>query len=359
MNFFSKRKHKKLDTDKAENAALNGAEITDSAQEYPSENIFENSLEEFSEDDIILSEKAAARRGFSVFDFIRKIFIAFFLVVFVASSVLLVQNMVAKKKGSDIYNKLEEAFFAGGFDVDSINGLDSNGSAVKVLLKDTGHRPVTSMSDISKEEAGSVEISRGYNEELEKMRAGLRSLAQINPDVYGWISVPGTDINYPIVQGNDNDFYLDHAYTGDFLPMGAIFADYRCDGNIKNNPNTVLYGHNIENMSGRSMFHDVTKFFRDEYFNNTQIYLYTLDGIYVFEVFAVYETRYDYQYFKTTFETSEEFLAFANEVHANSAKVKDMEFTEEDCLLTLSTCTNGPFYARYALHAKLVKIIEG
>lgn len=358
MNFFSKRKHKILNTETAESSAPEELEISGETVENP-ENIFENSLEEFSEDDIVLSEKAAKKSGFSLYDLIRKIFIAFFLVVFIVSSVLLVQNIVAKKKGSDIYNKLEDAFFSGGFDVDSINGLDSNGSAVRVLLKDTDHRPVTSMSDVAKEEAGSVEISRGYNEELEKMRAGLRSLAQINPDVYGWITVPGTDINYPIVQGNDNSFYLDHAYTGDFLPMGAIFADYRCNGDIKSNPNTVLYGHNIENMSGRSMFHDVTKFFRDEYFNNTQIYIYTLDGIYVFDVFAVYETRYDYQYFKTQFETADEFLKFANEVHSNSAKVKEMDFAEDDCLLTLSTCTNGPFYARYALHAKLVKIIEG
>jgi len=361
MNFFSKNKNKLNNTEEQceISAATDGNDLMENSEEKIASRIFEDSLDDFSEADIVLSEKGAKSSKFSLFDLIRKILLCIFLLVFIVSSVLLVQNILSKQKGNDIYNKLEEAFFSGGFDVDSVNGLDSNGSAVNVLLKDTDHRPATSMSDISKEDEGSVEISRGYNEELEKMRAGLRSLAQINPDVYGWITAPGTDINYPVVQGNDNDFYLNHAYTGDFLPMGAIFADYRCDGNIKNNPNTVLYGHNIENMNGRSMFHDVTKFFRDEYFNNTPIYIYTLDGIYVFEVFAVYETRYDYQYFKTTFETSDEFLKFANEVHSNSSKTKVMDFKEDDCLLTLSTCTNGPFYARYALHAKLVKIIEG
>ncbi|MBP3368195.1 MAG: class B sortase [Clostridia bacterium] len=358
MNFFSKLKNRNK-TAKEENAVPSEELDVAMESEESRSGIFESSLDEFCEADVDLSEKAAKVSRISVFEIVRRIVLAVFLLVFIVSCALLVQNLISKQKGSDIYDKLEDAFFSGGFDVDSVNGLDSNGSAVRVLLKDTDHRPATSMSDISKEDASSVEVSRGYNEELEKMRAGLRSLAQINPDVYGWIAAPGTDINYPIVQGEDNDFYLNHAYTGDFLPMGAIFADYRCDGEIKNNRNTVLYGHNIENMSGRSMFHDVTKFFRDEYFNNTQIYLYTLDGIYVFDVFAVYETRYDYQYFKTSFETAEEFLKFANEVHSNSSKHKEMEFSEDDSLLTLSTCTNGPFYARYALHAKLVKIIEG
>ena len=326
----------------------------------PSEmSVFESSLEDFSEDDIVLSEKAAATQSLDITEVIRKIFFVIFLLVFLGSCVFLVQNIVSKQKGNDIYNKLEEAFFSGGFDVDAVAGLDSNGSAVRVLVKDYEQRPIISMSEVNNRDDGAVEVSRGYNEELEKMRAGLLSLAQINPDVYGWISIAGTDINYPIVQGKDNDYYLNHAYTGDFLPMGAIFVDYKCDEDIKKNPNTVLYGHNIENMSGRTMFHDVTKFFRDDYFNNTEIYIYMLDGIYIFEVFAIYETRYDYQYFKTSFASDEEFLAFANEVHANSSKYKEMEFTEDDRLLTLSTCTNGPFYARYALHAKLVKIIEG
>ncbi len=357
MNFFSKIKDiaKQL-LSGAEDEAPEEFELTDSDESFR-DGLFLNSLDEFSEADIKLSEKAASAPRFSFAEVVRKIVFFVFLAIFIVSSVLLVQNLISKQRGNEIYNKLEEEFFAFGFNAESVEGLETYRGAVKALAADSAMKPHTSMSDAG-DASGTVEITAEHNEELEKMRAGLVSLLQINPDTYGWISVEGTDINYPIVQGDDNEFYLHHAYTGEFLPMGAIFADYRCDGNLMNNQNTVLYGHNIENMIGRSMFHDVVKFFRDEYFFGTYIYIYTLDGIYVYEPFSIYETRYDYWYFKTSFDSDEAFVRFVNEVHSNSAKTKETQFNENDRLLTLSTCTNGPFYARYALHARLIKVIE-
>ncbi len=357
MNFFSEIKEtvKQL-LGREHDEGPEEFELTDSDASF-SNGLFLNSLDEFSEADIKLTEKAASAPRFSLQEIVQRILFFVFLAVFIVSSVLLVQNLISKQRGNEIYNMLEKEFFAAGFNAESVEELETYRGAVKVLVADSAMRPHTSMSDAG-DSTDSVEITAEHNEELEKMRAGLVSLSQINPDTYGWISVEGTDINYPIVQGEDNEFYLHHAYTGEFLPMGAIFADYRCDGNLMNNQNTVLYGHNIENMIGRSMFHDVVKFFRDEYFFGTYIYIYTLDGIYVYEPFSIYETRYDYWYFKTSFDSDEEFVRFVNEVHSNSSKTKEAQFNENDRLLTLSTCTNGPFYARYALHARLIKVIE-
>jgi len=203
------------------------------------------------------------------------------------------------------------------------------------------------------EETVTVE-QKEYNEELEKMRAGLRALAQSNPDVYGWITVEGTNINYPLVQGEDNDYYLNHAYTGEFLPIGSIFVDFRCEDSITRNFNTVIYGHNITN---GSMFHDVTKFSRKEYFEDTYIYIYTLDGIYVYEPFSFYKTSYDYNYFRTGFTSAEDFIGFAEELSGNSTLKKDVTFDKNDRIITLSTCTNIVQTERYALHAMLIKTI--
>ncbi len=330
---------------------------------------FLNSLEDLTEDDIELSEHATRASRLSLSEVIRRILFVFFLTMFVISCFLLVQNMVAKYKGKQIYDRLEQQFLASGFDISGLDAIqDSNltpdsveDGDVKQLAADSGLTTTPSMTEaLRKEEENlggnvtSVAATDADLAQLDKMKAGLTSLAQINEDIYGWIYVEGTEINYPLVQGTDNDYYLDHAYTGDFYPIGSIFVDFRCHETINRNFNTVLYGHNI---TSGTMFHDITKFFDDEYFNNTKIYIYTMDGIFIYEPFSIYETRYDYNYFRTEFMKADEFIAFAEEMRDNSAKEKAMTFDGGDRVLTLSTCTNGAFYARYALHAKLVKAI--
>lgn len=322
---------------------------------------FANSIEELTPDQIELNETAVKKPRIPFSEVIRRFMFFFFLAMFIVSCTLLVQNIIAKRKANKIYDKLQDEFFSGGFSFDSSDFFSVEEGDIAGLEEDRESRGLLSVADrmsgledLYEEEEPVEADTTKYNVELEKMRAGLRSLAQINPDVYGWIMVEGTNINYPLVQGEDNDYYLDHAYTGDFLPVGSIFVDFRCNDSITKNYNTVIYGHNI---TTGEMFHDVTKFFKDDYFNDTYIYVYTLDGIFVYETFAIYETRSDYNYFKTSFKSADDFISYANELKENSQKQKDVKFTGRDRILTLSTCTNGAYYARYALHAKLVKTI--
>jgi sortase B len=175
----------------------------------------------------------------------------------------------------------------------------------------------------------------------------------INPDIYGWIKIPGTKINYPIAQTDDNTYYLDHAYTGDNLVNGSIFADYRADASPMMNYNTVLYGHNIKD---GSMFNNVSKFFEEETFNNTLIYLYTFSGIYVYKPFSVHETEYDSGFIAMGM-SSEKFVEFATQMRNESTVPSSKEFTYRDRMITLSTCTNGVNTRRFALHGYLVQKI--
>lgn len=321
---------------------------------------FLNSLDELTEDDIELNETAARAARVPFSEILRRITFYGCLTVFVISCVLLVQNLLAKQRGAELYDRLEQEFFSSGFSVDLANAFQPDEGAVKYLAAGAESPALNDMTSIrngmeeTETTTESVGADKEYNEELEKMRAGLNSLASINSDVYGWITIEGTNINYPLVQGDDNDYYLNHAYNGEYLPIGSIFVDYRCEDSITRNFNTVIYGHNI---TSGSMFHDVTKFFKDDYFNGTYIYIYTFDGIYVYEPFSIYETRYDYNYFRTGFTSADDFIEFANELSGNSSKKKEVSFTKNDRILTLSTCTNAAYYARYALHAKLVKTI--
>ena len=346
----------------AENDALESElSLSRTAEEEFENGTFLNSLDDFSETDIELNAAAKKSAQVSLFEIMRRVVYYACFAVFLVSCVLLVQNLIAKQKGVEIYDRLEQEFFSTGFSMDLSSAFQPDEGEVKYLAAGKESPTLNDMTAIrngmeaqNPQEETVVEVREEHNEELEKMRAGLRSLAQINPDVYGWITVEGTNINYPLVQGEDNDHYLNHAYTGDYLPIGSIFVDFRCEESITRNFNTVIYGHNI---TSGTMFHDVTKFFKDEYFNGTYIYIYTLDGIYIYEPFSIYKTREDYNYFRTAFSSVEKFVEFAEELCSNSEKKKDVTFGKNDRILTLSTCTNIIQSERYALHARLVKTI--
>ena len=172
------------------------------------------------------------------------------------------------------------------------------------------------------------------------MRASLTSLREVNEDVYGWIYVEGTNINYPLLRGTDNEYYLDHSYNHNYLPIGSIFLDCTTKDVITDNYNTVIYGHNVA--AGSMMFHDVVKLLSEDLFYSAKIYIYTMDG----------------EYFRTQFGSEASFLEFANEVVSNSKFPTDATFSSGDTMITLSTCTNGAANGRYALHAKLVETVS-
>ena len=365
MNFQTYFRDRKQARELAENSAYDAEMELDSAKEDFAGGLFINSLEEMTEEDIALSPVAAAKKGVSPFEIARRIMFWICLIVFVISCLMLVQNMIDKQRSVEIYAQLQEEFFSSGFNFDDIDAFRPEEGEVSYLAGDNEGQAMVSLSERiagieqdMADAAGDPAVKKNNNEVLERMRAGIASLAQINPDIYGWISVEGTTIDYPLVQGEDNDYYLNHAYTGEFLPNGSIFVDYRNYEDIMKNFNTVMYGHNI---TSGAMFHDVEKFIKDatykDYFYNTTINIYTNDGIFIYEPFAVYKTRMDYNYFKTGFRTPEEFVAFCEEVQANSKHQKDMTFTEIDRIITMSTCTNIINSERYALHAKLIKAI--
>ena len=347
----------------AELDALDDADFSLDASESDadfSSGLFINSLDDLAEDDIPLSDTARASMKTPVSEYIRRVIFWLFFASFLVSTFLLVRNFIQKQQATKIYSQLQEEFFAAGFTFDVSDAFRTDRAQTPGLAEDSEQRTIRTMTELLEgaendldEEKDTVTV-RSYNAEVEKMRAFLQSARRICPDLYAWIRVNDTNINYPITQSEDNSYYLNHAANGDYNPEGSIFADYRNDSVLTKNYNTVFYGHNISN---GEMFHDVTKFFKDEYFNNVYIYVSTMDGIYIYEPFAVYETAYDSDYFKVRFSSGEDFVAFAEDCQKLSAKSKNITFSSKDRVLTLSTCTNGYFTQRYALHARLVRTI--
>ncbi len=275
--------------------------------------------------------------------------------VLVVSLVMLGQNIWGKIEGGQIYNDASDHFnlfvpgqtnAAGAYPWNNTLTCFSGDAALQSLFD----RINSGRGD------GNIGGTSAYDQQLEQMRASLTSLREINSDVYGWIYVEGTKINYPILLGTDNDYYLDHSYNNNYLPIGSIFLDYTTKNPITENYNTVIYGHNVA--AGNMMFHDMTKFLNEDFFRSAKIYIYTMEGVYIYQPVSVYQTTAEYQYFRTEFGSEASFLEFANEVVSNSKFASDAVLSAGDTMITLSTCTNGAANGRYALHAKLVETIS-
>lgn len=314
---------------------------------------FISSLNNFSEKDIQITAPVKMKKGIDVFQIL---LLAICIGVFAISSVLLIQNVYSKYKSEQIYNGLIDRF-GDGFDIDGSDNAENG--IIKLLSLGSQAQYTPTMEQIIREgitQTSQNQTEKSYEKELQKMRASLESLANINPDIYGWINIPGTSINYPVVQGEDNDYYLDHAYTGDDLVNGSIFADFRCLPLITDNYNTIMYGHNI---TSGSMFNNIEYFFDEEFFKNTKIYIYTFDGAFIFTPFSIHETSYDSGYINTYFESEEVYVDFLNDLMEKSAIMpENKKFSGDTRILTMSTCTNGIQTKRYALHAELTTIIS-
>ena len=271
-------------------------------------------------------KEAAEKRG----ALIRLLALGICVVVFVYSCISIVRTLSGYKQAEDFYTDLARDVMGLADDV----GADLPTPAF-------GKRDAAGESNLS-------------NAMYERMKTRLNALADVNPDICGWINIPGTKhINYPLLLGRDNDYYLDHEYTGGYLAAGSIFVDYRCDRDFNANHNTVIYGHNMQN---GMMFSELINFLDETFWNeNKYVYIYTEFGVYTYEVYSVYKANYQYKSNDTEFISHADFVEFANEMRDNSLyKREGVEFDENSRIITLSTCTNGLWTDRYIVQAVLV-----
>jgi len=186
------------------------------------------------------------------------------------------------------------------------------------------------------------------------IRPQFNDLLSVNKNIVGWISADGTKLNNPILQAENNDFYLDHNFKDRESRAGSVFMDYR--NNVQDiNQNTILYGHAMKNST---MFGSLKSYLKQQYANeHPVIYLDTLYEGYDVEVFAAYETTIDFYYIETEFTNNDAFLKFIDEIQTRSAIEMNVEIGPEDKILTLSTCKDSVMSDdhRFVVQGKLVK----
>ena len=172
-----------------------------------------------------------------------------------------------------------------------------------------------------------------------------------NADYRGWIKVENTNIDYPILQGNDNEYYLDKDINKEYLASGSIFMSYLNNG--FNDENTVLFGHNMRN---GTMFGQLKKYKESDFFygnNDIDIELSNGDNL-KYKVFSVYITNVEDNYIKTKFDNKDEYKDFLERIKNKSIYKSEVDLNEDDKIITLSSCSYEFDDARIVVHGKLI-----
>lgn len=186
----------------------------------------------------------------------------------------------------------------------------------------------------------------------------FESLQKRNPDAYAWITVPGTQIDYPILQReNDNAYYLTHTIDHEEKTEGAIFTENYNSIDFED-PNTVIYGHDMKN---GTMFRSLLEYQDREFFEeNKEIIIYTPDAVRHYEIFAAYP--YDNRHILRSFNLNDKniFKIYLESIFSvrnmNSCIDTSMEVDTDDKIVTLSTCYGSRRDQRYLVQAVLVSI---
>lgn len=174
---------------------------------------------------------------------------------------------------------------------------------------------------------------------ITKKHFDVHELLSKNSDTVGWINVENTNINYPIVQYSDNDYYLNHSFDKSQNSAGWVFADYRCDCSTLGY-NTVIYGHNRKD---QSMFGSLQTVLREEWYSdedNLYIYLSTLNEDHVYRIFSTFicNDQDVLGYTQTDFSDNEEFISYVNKLKNHSSRDYETDLTNTKQILTLYTC---------------------
>ena len=179
------------------------------------------------------------------------------------------------------------------------------------------------------------------------------ALQQVNEEVVGWILVPGTRISYPILQGGDNSYYLDHTWKGSRSSVGSIFMEWQCSRDFSDF-NTIIYGHRVRNQSMFGLLHS----YADQDFADLHPSFYITDaaGTRRYDIFAAYETPVDGLVYRLGVTDAGDKEKIINAALESSSIATPIRPTSANQIVTLSTCTGNGHANRWVVLGVLAAI---
>ncbi len=227
------------------------------------------------------------------------------------------------------------------------------------------------ISDPEATEPPTEDLGPGY--EYYGYLSGAENLLAVNPDVVGWISIPGMDISYPVLQrkgqADGNDYYLKRNIYGEDAHAGSIFMDYRNDFDYvidgkkicENSGNLIIYGHNMHDYS---MFGSLKHYinYADHYGehpivelnSNYRKYKYKIFGMIIVDIDDETDTKFDY-WNQLDFADERAFYDYVNEIKRRTIRLNDVDVKYGDELLTLSTCNSTFSDGRLVVFARKLR----
>ena len=218
----------------------------------------------------------------------------------------------------------------------------------------SGYNIIKWFKDNNKSEEIKESISKNIelDESSNNYNVNFEELKKMNKDTVAWFKLNGTDIEYPVVKAEDNNYYLTHSFDDSYNSAGWVFMDYKnsLDGTDKN---IVIYGHNRRD---GSMFGTLKRVLEEEWQNDENNYIIpfiTQNGTAYYQVFSTYRVENEELYIKTSFENDSVFESFLNIIKSRSNRNYKTDISKDDSILTLSTCADNNKY-RVVLHAKKI-----
>ena len=278
---------------------------------------------------------------------LRKALIVLLALVFVGSGAMVIADQVQKRAAEKVYQEAAE--------LANVPDQPEAEPAVGPEMPEGTSRP--EQAEETTEEAGEPEEKSEpvvyvdpYADALRNM--DFAALREANPDVLGWIMIPGTKISYPLVQGDDNEYYLKRTWRGSYSSVGAIFMEQRCSADLSDF-NTIIYGHHMNN---GSMFGSLEKY-RDPAYLAAHPCVYITDdtGCHTYQIFSVMEAAVDSPVYALEVTETTEKQTVLNWSMLNSEVDTGVLPTFRDRIVTLSTCTGRGYETRFVVQAVLVR----
>jgi len=295
----------------------------------------------------------------------KKILFRFFLVIFIISAGLLINTYYKSYKADKLYDEarnmyyeniekvLDEKINNNEEEIENIEEIENAGEVVEEILEEEYNE--------NPSEEAQEEISEGESVQQEPQQEESSISKEdivFEENVIGWINVDGTNIDYPVVQADDNEYYLNHNYKGERDSYGSIYMDFR-NVSVERDDNIIIYGHKIRD---GSMFSDLANYTNEgiykEYFENNDTVTLDHNGERTtWEIYSAYVVNLDREdyYLFTIFKDREKYKDFIEDSKERSLVKKDIEITEDDTIISLVTCNFWYDNARVIIHGKLIE----
>ena len=190
------------------------------------------------------------------------------------------------------------------------------------------------------------------NPYLEINYAGLK---EKNPDFVCWLDIPGTNISYPVVKGDNNNEYLHKTFEGQYVYAGSLFMDYRNSADFSDY-NTVIYGHHMNN---NTMFTQLDLFWRESFGKeNNKFYIYKDDVVYIYKIYAFINTSSTSYAYTLNFQDNQAYADYLVKIKTEEYYDMGISADTKKHVVSLSTCQGINTGKRYVLIGMLEETVD-